>query len=136
MILIDTGPPVALLDVADLNHRVCTAIAKRLPSQPFLTTWPCFTEAMHLLGSVGGFPYQSALWRFYSTKHLVFYEFTTNEMERMAALMRQYRDTPMDLADASLIVTAESRAIRRIFTVDSDFYIYRLANGSVLEVIR
>lgn len=42
----------------------------------------------------------------------------------------------MDLADASLIVTAESRAIRRIFTVDSDFYIYRLANGSVLEVIR
>lgn len=136
MIRIDTGPLVALLDVADVNHRVCTAIAKRLPSQPFLTTWPCFTEAMHLLGSVGGFPHQAALWRFYSTKHLVFHEFTVREIDRMAGLMRQYRDTPMDLADASLIVTAESRSIRRIFTVDSDFYIYRLLDGSVLEVIR
>lgn len=45
----------------------------------------------------------------------------------------------LDVADAnhhSLITAAESRAIRRIFTIDSDFYIYRLSDGSVLEVIR
>ncbi len=53
----------------------------------------------------------------------------------MAALMEKYRDTPMDLADASLVVVAESRSLRRLFTLDSDFRIYRLADGSVLEVV-
>jgi predicted nucleic acid-binding protein len=41
----------------------------------------------------------------------------------------------MDLADGSLVVVAESRALRRIFTTDSDFHIYRLADGSRLEVV-
>lgn len=42
----------------------------------------------------------------------------------------------MDLADASLLVTAESRSIRKIFTVDRDFYLYCLSDGSVLEVMQ
>ena len=41
----------------------------------------------------------------------------------------------MDLADASLVVVAESRTLRRVFTTDSDFYLYRLADGSALEVV-
>jgi len=53
----------------------------------------------------------------------------------MAALMRKYQDQPMDLADASLVVVAESRSFRRIFTLDSDFHIYRLADGSALQVL-
>ena len=39
--------------------------------------------------------------------------------------MAQYQDPPMDLADASLLVVAESRTLRRVFTTDSDFYVYR-----------
>ena len=54
----------------------------------------------------------------------------------MSDLMRTYQNVPMDLADASLIAVAESRGIAQLFTLDSDFYIYRLADGSVLEVIR
>jgi uncharacterized protein len=53
----------------------------------------------------------------------------------MAILMAQYRDTPMDLADASLVVVAEIRNLNRVFTTDSDFYVYRLADGSALDVI-
>ena len=53
----------------------------------------------------------------------------------MASLMEKYRDAPMDLADASLVVVAESRALKRIFTLDSHFRIYRLANGSMLEMV-
>jgi hypothetical protein len=44
--------------------------------------------------------------------------------------------TPMDLADASLVVAAESLTLRRVFTLDRDFYIYRLADGTALQVIR
>ena len=45
----------------------------------------------------------------------------------MSDLMRTYQNVPMDLADASLIAVAESRGIFQLFTLDSDFYIYRLA---------
>ena len=41
----------------------------------------------------------------------------------------------MDLADASLIAAAETLNLRQVFTIDTDFYIYRLSDGSALEVI-
>lgn len=136
MILTDTGPIVALLDKRDTNHSSCVAVAQRLPAEPLLTTWPCFVEAMYLLGSVGGYQYQAELWRLWEAKRLILHDLMPNELQRMPALMEKYRDTPMDLADASLIVVAESRALRQVFTVDKDFYIYRLGNGTALEVIR
>ncbi len=43
----------------------------------------------------------------------------------MRTLMQQYSDTPMDLADASLVAAAETLQINRIFTIDSDFHVYR-----------
>jgi uncharacterized protein len=54
MTLTDTGPLVALLDADDPYRVACVAVAERLPSGPLLTTWVCFTEAMYLLGAVGG----------------------------------------------------------------------------------
>ena len=61
MILTDTGPLVGLLDKDDSNHALCTMISHQLPPEQLITTWPCFTEAMYLLGAIGGFRYQSAL---------------------------------------------------------------------------
>jgi len=62
MTLTDTGALVALLDTDDSYHTACVAAAQRLPAGPLLTTWVCFTEAMYLLGTVGGHRYQAALW--------------------------------------------------------------------------
>lgn len=136
MILTDTGPIVALIDEDDVHHAACLAVTKRLLSEELLTTWPCFTEAMYLLGSIGGHRYQARLWRLWEDGRLVLHDLTPTQLQRMAALMEKYQDTPMDLADASLLVAAESRTLRQIFTVDSDFYVYRLADGVALEVIR
>jgi predicted nucleic acid-binding protein len=135
MTLTDTGPLVALLDTDDPYHTACVAAAHRLPAGPLLTTWVCFTEAMYLLGAVGGYRYQAALWYLRTTGRLVLHDLSPTEADRMTILMAQYQDTPMDLADASFIVVAESRGLRRIFTTDTDFYVYRLADGSALEVI-
>ena len=63
------------------------------------------------------------------------HDLTEDEIARMAALMDKYKDRPMDLADASLVAAAERLGMQRIFTLDSDFYIYRLADGSALECI-
>ena len=54
MTLTDTGHLEALLDADDPYHAACVAAAERLPSVPMLTIWVCFTEAMYLLGAVGG----------------------------------------------------------------------------------
>ena len=44
-----------------------------------------------------------------------------DEWERMRALMRKYSDSPMDLADASLVAAAERLSVRRVFTLDRHF---------------
>ncbi len=54
---------------------------------------------------------------------------------RMVALMERYQDSPMDLADASLVVTAERLGAARIFTLDHHFRIYRLADGRMLDIV-
>ena len=58
------------------------------------------------------------------------------EIDRIDSLMGRYRDTPMDLADASLVAVAESLGTRQIFTLDRrHFSVYRLANGLGLELV-
>ena len=135
-VLADTGPIVALLDRDDVHHSDCVSALKQMPQSPLMTTWVCFTEAMYLLGAVGGHAYQATLWNLYASGRLVLHTPTTAETTRMADLMSQYNDTPMDLADASLVAAAESQSLRRVFTFDRDFYVYRLADGSALEVVR
>ena len=49
---------VALLDASDPSHLRCIRAGRTLAAGPLETTWPCFTEAMYLLGSVGGYRYQ------------------------------------------------------------------------------
>ena len=136
MTLTDAGPLVALLDKRDANHDACIAAVKRLPSSELLTTWPCFTEAMYLLGTVGHYRYQAELWKLYSEGQIVLYDLTVAEISTINALMEKYQDTPMDLADASLVAVAERLSLRRVFTFDTHFYIYRLSDGSMLEIIR
>ncbi len=134
MILTDTGPLIALLDNRDNFHNICVETLESLPPEPLLTTWPCFTETMHILGSVGGYRYQSVLWKLVEDMNLELHDLTLSEINKMNNLMGKYQDTPMDLADASLIALAESMKFRKIFTIDSDFCIYRLSNGSMLEI--
>ncbi len=90
---------------------------------------------MYLVFQAGGYPAQAELWRWRTAGRLSLHEFTGDEIDQMAALMGKYKDQSMDLADASLIVAAEGLRMQRIFTLDSDFYIYRLSDGSALECI-
>ncbi len=71
-----------------------------------------------------------------NSERLVVLDATVAEVDRMEVLMAQYQSVPMDLGDASLVAVAEGRGYRNLFTMDSDFYIYRLANGSVLEIVQ
>ena len=50
-------------------------------------------------------------------------------LKRCAALMAKYADSPMDLADATLVALAEERGISCIVTLDrKDFSVYRIGS--------
>jgi predicted nucleic acid-binding protein len=100
-----------------------------------LTTWPVVTEAMYLLGDAGGWPAQRALWAMIERGALDVVELQTSEIARARALMEKYRDVPMDIADASLVAVAETRGLKRIFTLDSDFDVYRYRGREAFAVI-
>jgi predicted nucleic acid-binding protein len=89
---------------------------------------------MFLVYQTGGWPLQRNMWRYVEEGTLLFHSSTAAEQERMQQLMEQYHGTPMDLADASLVAAAEIFNLRRIFTLDSDFYVYQINNTDVFAV--
>jgi len=134
MTLTDAGPLVALIDSDEPDHRTCVATLDRL-RLPLVTTWPAFTEAMHLVGRVGGWSGQKALWRLVSGKVLVIDSLSAAASDRTAGLMETYADRPMALADATLVALAEQRGLTRIFSLDSDFHVYRLEGNRSFDVV-
>ena len=127
MILVDTGPLVALFDPQDAQHARCREVLRTL-QEPLFTTVAVLTEAFHMLspGSYGA----DRLREFIRRGGLAVWFLDETSLQRAFALMEQYADHPMDLADASLIVAAETLPTRKIFTIDrQDFATYRVRRG-------
>lgn len=130
--LVDAGPMIALANQSDPDHALCLQTMAAL-QPPLLTTWATFAEAMHMVGEMGRragpggkWHAQRLLWRLLDSRALEIVEPSAHLLIRMRALMEKYRDTPMDLGDASLVAVAEERQLRRVFTLDSDFLVYRV----------
>jgi predicted nucleic acid-binding protein len=134
VILCDAGPLIALIDRKQAAHLRCTEVFKAA-DLPLLTSWPCFVEAMYMVGSRGGWPFQRALWSMINDGLLQMRSMTEPDIRRSQELMAQYQNVPMDLADASLLATAEALGLRQIFTLDSDFRIYRIGGVHAFEII-
>lgn len=127
MILVDTGPLVALFDPKDDEHLRCREVLSGLTA-PLGSTLPVLTEAFHILSpdSIGS----DRLRDFVLRDGLQLLTLDRDQLERAFELMEQYRDQLMDLADASLIAMAESIPTKKIFTLDrKDFSVYRLRRG-------
>lgn len=123
MMLIDTGPLVALIHADDQNHDRCTKALGSL-RDPFVTVWPVLTEAVYLLNF--SWKAQNALWEMLKRDFFTLLPLDESDVPRIRELMSKYRDLPMDFADAALVRVAEREKIRKIFTLDRlDFEIYR-----------
>lgn len=125
MIIIDAGPMVALHDRDEEHHAVCMATLSRLRG-PVSTTWPALTEAMHLLGRAGGWSAQRPLFDKALRGDIAVATADRAAMGRISELMSRYADLPMDLADASIVELCERSRGARVFTIDSDFQVYRM----------
>jgi hypothetical protein len=90
---------------------------------------------MYLLYREGGLLYQDALWQLRESGILAIHTTSATEEKRMRRMMADYADSPMDLADASLVAAAEALGVDTIITIDGHFHAYRLASGAALTVI-
>ena len=125
MILIDTGPLVALVDADDQYHAECMAAFRIVRGRAMGTVWPVLTETMHFLDDLH--QAQDDVWEMVMRGAVQILPLGPDDVPRIRELMDQYSDRPMDLADAALIRVAERDNIRRFFTVDrKDFSVYRI----------
>ena len=124
MVLADTGYWLALANRRDRWHQAAVAATRHL-DEPLVVTWPVLTETCHLLLSRLG-PVAQARFLQQVSASVEVYEIGSERLNTLAALMEKYRDLPMDLADASLILAATDLDEGRILSTDRrDFNTYR-----------
>jgi predicted nucleic acid-binding protein len=128
-VLVDTGPLVALMNKRDRHHQRFVEYLKFFQGQ-LVTTWPVLTEVTHHVPT-GKAVEIIALVRDGALEVIDL----GDAGARVHDLMKKYADRPMDLADASLVWAAERTGIEQIMTIDSDFAIFRLANGRRLQLL-
>ena len=131
-VIADTGVLVALIDPDMQAHDwVCRQITT-LPV-PFLTSEAVLTEAAFVL-SRDGFDADELFALAESGTLTVGLEFN-QERQRLRELIRTYRNVPMSLADATLVRLSELHRDSRVFTLDTDFRIYRRHGNKVIPVL-
>lgn len=132
--LLDTGPIVAFLDAIDGEHeRVASALD--IFTGRFITTSAVVVEAMHLLGGIRSGP--ALLVDFLLASQAEIHECTSiEELTAAAELMTKYRDTPMDFADATLVLLAKQLKLNSVCTLDRrGFRTYRIGRKAFQLVL-
>ena len=131
-VLVDAGFLVALFDRDDDAHRAAAAAIGSM-REPLLTVWPAITESMYFLqrAAVGA----DGLLDMIEDGAVRLLPLGQEDASRMKALMRQYRDLPMDFADAALVRVAERDGLKTILSFDRHFRVYRLPRRGSFEVL-
>jgi predicted nucleic acid-binding protein len=131
-VVLDTGPLVALLDRQDPWHFWASDQTKLL-TDPMLTCEAVLSESVFLLGPLDpGFKRLTGLFR----DGVVRLGFDLDgQFDIVAGLLAKYYDTPMSLADACLVRMSELHANARVFTLDSDFKLYRRNSRQTIPLI-
>ncbi len=123
LLLVDTGPLVALANKRDKYHQQCSTFLERYRGR-LLTTWSVLTEFSHLACSVNA---TLALYQWIERGGMEIATLGRDELVSTIDWITRYADRPMDLADASLVVTAIKTGCIDVWTLDrADFETCRL----------
>lgn len=125
MILADTGFWLALANPRDHHHLRALSTLEGL-QEGLVTTWPVVTETCHLLVARIGVSSQRRFVEGLVAGGCDLFDLDRGHLPRIAELLGDYSDLPMDLADASLVLLAEELGHGRILSTDQrDFRTYR-----------
>jgi hypothetical protein len=129
MVLTDTGYWLALANKKDRFHQRAKAVSAQLHEDP-VTTWPVVTETCYMLQRDVSVDASRKFLAFLFREQISIFAVGYQHFARIDALMGQYANLPMDLADASLVVLAEELGHGRILSTDQrDFNAYRWKNS-------
>jgi hypothetical protein len=132
--LVDTGPLVSYLDARDPAH---PEVADRLDgfTGGLATTSAVITESMHFLSATRSGP--RLLAELVRTSGMGLFDLCQPpELDAAAALMDKYADTPMDFADATLVLLAEALGQNEILTLDRrGFSAFRMRRGRSFRLV-
>jgi len=117
IMLLDTGPLVALLDRSEPDHEQVQSFLARLPGSRLVTTAAVITEAFYFLSDVRDGPASLASFLDASDTE-VRDAFDAEALAAAVRLMSKYADVPMDFPDATLVWIAETSGVERILTLD------------------
>ena len=129
MIIADSGFWIALGNKRDRHHHAARGALERFSAEGFVSTWPVLTEVAHLLSARVSVSQSVAFVDSIARGACEIPDPPADALFRAHALMSRYRDLPMDLADASLVILAEDLGEGRILSTDQrDFDGYRWKN--------
>ncbi len=121
-LIIDTGPIVAYLDARDDLHDVITQFIGSFKGQ-FITTLPVITEAMWMLRT--DHRVQNELSLILARELIKIENLTPSDFTFISEVNEKYRTLPADFADLTLLAISKRLEVAEIFTLDSEFDIYR-----------
>lgn len=121
-VILDAGPLAAMLRQRDQHPRWASAQVVNIPA-PMLTCEAVLSEAHFLLQNVPTMRQEIAAM---SEVGIVLVAFSYEEEKAsIRKLLEKYADVPMSFADACLVRMSDIYPDSAIFTLDSDFKIYR-----------
>lgn len=125
LVIADSGYWVALGNPKDRHYQRALHLFKTLDAMP-ITTWPVITEVCHLLYTRVSHRAQLVFMQSITNGASRLFHLDNTHFDQMERLMHRYRNLPMDLADASLVILAEALGHGHILSTDQrDFESYR-----------
>jgi predicted nucleic acid-binding protein len=121
-ILLDTGVIAGCLNRRDYHHARCVAAMAKI-KQPVITCEAVIVESFYLLQSIPN-AVDDILANVAKGTFQIPFQLSACASE-IRQILRKYRDTPADFADACLIHMADQLNTGDILTLDSDFKHYR-----------
>ncbi len=131
-VILDSGPLVAFLNKKDRYHDWAMAQFSTM-SPPLLTCEAVLSETCFLLRH-----YKNGaanVLKLLERELLTIPFRLEDELSAIKLLLERYQDVPMSLADGCLVRMAEQITDSVVFTLDSDFKIYRKNKRKVIPTI-
>lgn len=131
--IVDTGAIIAIVAADQDWHEACLDALASL-EMPLLTTEAVLTELFHLIAARNLSVNQT--WNFVLSGAIKVRSMDHSDLPAIRGLMSQYRDRPMDFADATLVHLAARESLSLILTVDhDDFETYRIAGRKRFTIL-
>lgn len=134
--VIDAGPLIALFDKSDTYHQ---KVKHRLEEYRkhahgrLITTWPIITEVTYILKIHVHLEAQIDFLKWITIGGIEMFDLQKGHLSKIIELQKKYSDLPMDFADATLLIAAESLDVNKVFSIDKDFSVYRILGKKHLE---